>query len=218
MEALPTEKEQTYILDNINEDLGNDISDNQELQISYYDTVYNLPLGAVRYSVTWRNLIKDLGLDSYVPDPQDSTKIVSKLPALNPIIELTPEQAQPFFEDTIKLMRLYYQNPPTPDRHRYGGEDHEVLNTKLSQVDIEWANYDKVYDQTDLNRIANVIQFADHLDTKEILMTCCQIASDKLQNLSEAQLIEAFKLTKEQLPTDDERRQLEEKYAFLKTE
>lgn len=218
MEALPVESEKPYIFDIPHEDLGSDVSDDQEIQICYYDRVYTLPLGAVRYSVTWRNLIKDTGLDEYIPDPDNPDKKLVQLQAVNPISELTAEQARPVFESMLELMKLYAKNPPDADRHTFGGEDHEVLDTKLSEDDKKWANYDKEYDQMDIDRIANVVQFSDYLEVKEVLNTCCQIAADKTQNLSEEELIKKFNLTKEQIPTETERKELEEKYAFLKAE
>lgn len=218
MEALPIESEKPYVLDNPYEDLGSDVSDDQEIQIRYYDTVYTLPLGAVRYSITWRNLIKDTGLDNFIPDPENPEKEIVQLEAMNPISEFTPEQTKPLFEDMLALLRLYAKNPPDCDRHTFGGEDHEVLDTKLSEDDKKWANYDKEYDSTDLDRMATIVQISDHLDVKEVLNTCCQIVADKLQNDSEEELIKKFKLTKEQLPTEAERKELEEKYAFLKAD
>lgn len=217
MEALSVESEK-HFLDNPNEDLGEDVSNDQEIEICYYDQVYKLPLSAVRYSVTWRNIIKDTGLDAYLLDPNDPKKKLAQLPAVNPINELTHEKARPFFEATFDLMKLYAQNPPAQDKHEFGGEDYEVLNTKLTDDDKKWANYDKEYDQNDLDRIAYIVQISDHLEAPEILNTCCQIIADKTQNASEAELIAKFKLTPEQIPTEAERKELEEKYAFLKAE
>lgn len=218
MEAVPVESEKPYVFDNPNEDLGYDVSDDQEIRIRYYNTLYTLPLGAVRYSITWRNLIKDTGLEEYIPDPKNPEKVLVELPAVNPIAELTPEQAEPYFADMLDLMRLYAKNHPVADRHEFGGEDHEVLNTELSEDDKTWSKYTKEYDQTDLDRMAYVVQMSDHLEVKEVLNTCCQILADKTQNESEESLIKKFKLRPEQIPTEAERKELEEKYAFLKAE
>lgn len=203
MEETKAETEK-YVLDTPHEDLGVDLTDDQIVKVTYYDTTYDVPLGAIRYSVTWRNLIKDAGIEGLV--------------ATNPIAELTPDEAKPFFEAFLDLLQLYYKEPPEVDRHRFGGEDHEVLDTKLSRVDKEWSNYDKEFGQDDLDRIANVVQFADHLDAREVLNTCCQIAADKLMNKSEEELIKIFNLQPDQIPTEEERKLLQEKYAFLKVD
>lgn len=213
METHSVNSEKAYVLDNPFEDLGGEFSNNQEIQITYYNKIYKLPLGAVRYSTVWRNLIKDTGICNFIPN---NNEIVNQIPVHNPIVELTPEQVRPYFENLLDILKLYYLNPFEPDRHTFGGEDHEIINTKLSAIDKKWSEYDKEYNQNDYDRIACILLICDYLGITELLHTCCQILADKLQNLSEEEIIKVFKLKEDQLPTDAQRKEIEEKYAFLK--
>jgi len=183
--------------DNRNEDLP-DVSETDILKITSSDgVVYELTVAGARYSSTLRDNIKDSGISGILPLPNTTSE------NLKPLIE---------------FMTHYSTNPPAVDKHTYGGEDREVLDTTLTDFDKEWINYNSEWDQAHFDTLANLMIAADYLNIREVLDVIAQGMADKTKDMSQEDLIKLFNIQESDLPTPDERAEIEKKYAFLKSD
>jgi len=189
---------------NINEELDYDNADKFEVTTSD-DITFTLTVGAARYSRTLRNLIKGVGINQ-----KDKDGNVVPVPLVG------VEAAQ--FSKILPLLTEYGANPPVEDKHTYGGEDREVLNTKLTDFDKSWVGYDGDWSKDRLDELAYLLTAADWLDAREVMDVVAQTMAEKLKDKTVADLIALFALKPEQLPTPEERAIIEKKYAFLKSD
>jgi S-phase kinase-associated protein 1 len=182
--------------DNRNEELP-DVKETDVIKVISSDGVsYETTVAGARYSETLRNLIKDAGIDNAFPVPNVS------------------EHLAPL----IVFMNHYSTNPPSADKHTYGGEDREVLDTTLTDFDKEWVDYDAEWDQDHFDTLANYMIAADYLHIREVLDVIAQAMADKTKDMSQEELIKLFNIQESDLPTPDERAEIEKKYAFLKSD
>lgn len=186
----------TKPVDDRNEELPYD--EDQIVQVLANDGAeFQITIAAARYSKTLRDLIKDANADTGIPLPGITSTDMPRL---------------------IEFMKHYSKNPPADDKHTYGGEDKEVIDTKLTDFDKTWADYDNDWTQADFDRLAYCLLGADFLDSREIINVIAQVMADKIVNKTEPELVTLFNIQKEDMPTDEERVELEKNYAFLKSE
>jgi hypothetical protein len=161
-----------------------------------------LTVGAARYSATLRTMIIDAGRS-----------------VLTTPLELTNEHTQAnVLQKLFDFMEYYALNPLTEDPNTYSGEDKEVTNTKLSDFDKNWLNYDSTWTAETYNFWEVAFQACDYLALFEIINVVCQAFADKLHDKTEAEIVELFGVTPDEMPTPEERSEIEKQHAFLKTD
>lgn len=189
---------ETPPVDDRNEPL--DYDDNEQVTITSYDGQdFTITIGAARYSKTLRSLIQDAGIENPIPLPNENATgaVLTRL---------------------VAFMNHYADNPRTEDPNTYSGEDREVTNTKLSDFDKTWISYDSVWTQQDYDFASTCLEAVDYLDARDILHVLTQVMCDKLTNRTPEELIALFKMRPEDLPTAEERAEIEKRYAFLKAD
>lgn len=191
-------------VDNVNEPLGYENEDVFTV-VTCDGQTFKVTVGAARYSKTLRDLLKDTDISA-----KDKDGNVAAIPL--------PSVYADQFAKILLFLNEYSANPPFEDKHTYGGEDREVLNTKLTDFDKAWVEYDGEWPQNRLDTLAHLMTAADFLDTREVLNVIAQTIADKIRDKTEAEFIKIFNIKPEQLPTAEERAIIEKKYAFLKSD
>jgi len=168
--------------------------------VNFYPTIK-----AVKFSKTLVNLVADAGIENPIP-LQNEYSTAANLSSF------------------IKLMTYYAENQPAIDKHTYGGDDKDVINTNLCDFDKEWVcmepglKFDDEWPQSNYDKLAELVQVSDYLDSFEVMNTVAQALSEKLRNKTEADYIRIFGIKPEEMPTAEERAEIEKQYSFLKAD
>lgn len=181
--------------------------DNDQLVnvVSFDGVLFPITIKAAKFSKTLVNLIADAGIEHAIPLPNEYA---------------TAANLTVF----IDLMNYYAENPPALDKHTYGGDDRDVITTTLCDFDKEWVctgtdlKYDDEWPQSNYDRLAELVQVADYLEATEVMNTITQALSDHLRNKTEAEYIKIFGIKPEEMPTPEERAEIEKQYSFLKAD
>jgi len=191
---VPVEEVETKLLDNRNESLP--YAETDIVTLSANEVEFKLPIAAVRYSKTLRELVVDAGINNVIPLDMDPTH-------LKPLVD---------------FMIHYAENPPAEDKHTYSGEDREVIETKLTDFDKEWVGYGGDWTQEHFDKLAYYMIAADYLDAIEILDVIAQTMADKTLDKTQEEIKILFHIKEGEGPTPEETKEIEAKYAFLKNE
>lgn len=180
--------------------------DDQVVNVLSIDGVnFHITIKAVKFSKTLVNLVSDAGIENAIPLPNEYATATN-------------------LANFITLMNYYAENQPALDKHTYGGDDRDVINTNLCDYDKEWVcmepglKYDDEWPQANYDKLAELVQVADYLEATEVMNTIAQALSEKLRNKTEADYMRIFGIKPEQMPTAEERANIEKQYSFLKAD